>query len=172
MPSSTYGKLFLILSVCNLMGGLIGRILIKKFVSTVKIRILGFVLSIIGCILLLISSKILLSQPEIKVVYYVLLIFGPMAIYLMGHSMVVPMTLRHALEDYNKVTGSAGSIFGALYYLTTASICFVISMFHSYTINNFAYLFAVLLFISLVLFYNIIKNKGARNTQKEFLNLN
>ena len=27
------------------------------------------------------------------------------------------MTLRYALEDYAKVTGTAGSIFGAIYYV-------------------------------------------------------
>ena len=149
MSPSNYGKLFLALSVANLAGGLITRYLIRKFISTLKIRVAGFILSAIGCIILLIGSQI----DTDKTTYVALLIFGPMAIHLMGHAMVVPMLLRHALEDYQKVTGSAGSIFGAMYYLMTAGVSFMISTFHSNTINNFAYLFAMLFSISLMLFY-------------------
>jgi hypothetical protein len=101
MSPSNYGKLFLALSVANLSGGLITRYLVRKFVSTLKIRVAGFILSAIGCITLLIGSQIDTDEAT----YVALLIFGPMAIQLMGHAMVVPMLLRHALEDYQKVTG-------------------------------------------------------------------
>ena len=152
---SNYGKLFLALSAANLAGGLITRSLVRRFVSTLKIRIAGFILSTIGCIMLLVGSQIDTNEAT----YVALLIFGPMAIHLMGHAMVVPMLLRHALEDYHKVTGSAGSIFGSMYYLMTAGVSFMISTFHSNTINNFAYLFIFLLSISLILFYyNNISN--------------
>jgi Ca2+/Na+ antiporter len=76
-----------------------------------------------------------------------------MTIHLMGHSLFVPMLLRHALEDYYKVTGSAGAIFGSLYYLITALVSFIISSLHSNDINNFAALFIILLSICLILFY-------------------
>ena len=81
------------------------------------------------------------------------MIFVPMAIQMMGHALVVPMLLRNALEDYTKVTGAAGSIFGFLYYMTTAAVSFVISAFHSDTIDNYAYLYAALLLVCIVLFY-------------------
>jgi hypothetical protein len=161
MSPSNYGKLFLALSVANLAGGLITRYLVRKFISTLKIRVAGFILSAIGCIILLIGSQIDTDETT----YVALLIFGPMAIHLMGHAMVVPMLLRHALEDYQKVTGSAGSIFGAMYYLMTAGVSFMISTFHSNMINNFAYLFAILFSISLMLFYysntNNLKTRSA-----------
>lgn len=163
MSPSNYGKLFLALSVANLAGGLITRYLIRKFISTLKIRVAGFILSAIGCIILLIGSQI----DTDKTTYVALLIFGPMAIHLMGHAMVVPMLLRHALEDYQKVTGSAGSIFGAMYYLMTAGVSFMISTFHSNTINNFAYLFAMLFSISLMLFY--YSNTNNLKTRSAFL---
>jgi DHA1 family bicyclomycin/chloramphenicol resistance-like MFS transporter len=149
MSPSNYGKLFLLLSAANLSGGLIARRLIRKFVSTFKVRIAGFILSAIGCIIMLIGSQINTEDQT----YVALLVFGPMAIHLMGHAMVVPMLLRHALEDYHKVTGSAGSIFGSMYYLITAGVSFMIATFHSNSINNFAYLFSVLLLTSLILFY-------------------
>ena len=82
-----------------------------------------------------------------------------MTIYLMGHSLIVPMLLRHALEDYYKVTGSAGAVFGSLYYIVTALIIFIISSIHSNNINNFAILSATLIFICLILFYLTTKWK-------------
>ena len=85
--------------------------------------------------------------------FVTLMIFVPMAMQLMGHALVVPMLLRNALEDYTKVTGAAGSIFGALYYLITAAVSFVISVFHSDTIDNYAYLHAFLLIICIALFH-------------------
>ena len=164
MSPSSYGKLFLVLSAATLSGGLISRILIRKFVSTVKVRVAGFILSSIGCILLLIGSQINTDEKT----YVILLVFVPMAIHLMGHAMVVPMLLRHALEDYHKVTGAAGSIFGALYYLITAAVSFMISTLHSNTINNFAYLYAISFFISLILFY--FSKSYTKNSQTALFN--
>lgn len=151
MLPSNYGKLFLILSMANLFGGLICRMLIKKFISTYKIKILGLSLSAIGGGLLLPASFLISDDSSIAFVATV--IFVPMAIHLMGHAFVVPMLLRNALEDYHKVTGAAGSIFGSLYYLITATVSFLISTLHSNSINNFAYLFVVLISCCCILFY-------------------
>ena len=84
-------------------------------------------------------------------------IFTPMAIHLIGHVLLVPMLLRNALENYYIVSGSAGAIFGFLYYLITALVSFMVSSLHSNNIHNFAILFAILLFICLILFYLNIK---------------
>lgn len=151
MSPSNYGQLFLFLSGANLIGSIISRRLIKKFVNTFKVKIIGLIFSSIGCVLLLVSSLIINDESTTDTVS--LLIFVPMTIHLMGHSLFVPMLLRHALEDYYKVTGSAGEIFGSLYYLITALVSFIISSLHSNDINNFAALFIILLSICLILFY-------------------
>lgn len=151
MAPSDYGKLFLILSVANLLGGLICRYLIKKFVNIYKIKAIGLIFSSIGCIGLLIGAYLI--KPGVSLTFATLMVFIPMAIHLMGHTLVVPMLLRNALEGYVKVTGAAGSIFGALYYVITAAVSFLISSFHSDTINNYAYLYAVLLLLCIVLYY-------------------
>lgn len=158
MSPSAYGKLFLLLSIAILIGSFISRYLIKRFVNTFKVRIVGFILSLIGCILLFVSSKVIIDGSSNKLLVSIA-IFVPMTIHLMGHTLVVPMLLRHALEDYVKVTGSAGSIFGALYYLITALVTYIISSFHSNTIDNYSILFIVLLVLSIILFYFTIKWK-------------
>jgi len=155
MSPSNYGQLFLFLSGANLIGSIISRRLIKKFVNTFKVKVIGLIFSSTGCVLLLASSLIINDESTTNTVS--LLIFVPMTIHLMGHSLFVPMLLRHALEDYYKVTGSAGAIFGSLYYLITALVSFIISSLHSNDINNFAALFIILLSICLILFYLTIQ---------------
>ncbi len=151
MPPSDYGKLFLILSVANLAGGLLCKYLIKKYVNIYKIKAIGLCFSSVGCIGLLIGAYLIDSNSSLT--FAAIMVFVPMAIHLMGHALVVPMLLRNALENYTKVTGAAGSIFGSLYYMITASVSFLISTFHSDTINNYAYLYAMLLLACIVLFY-------------------
>lgn len=155
MSPSHYGKLFLLLSVATLLGSLISRYLIKRFVNTFKIKLVGFALSIIGCTALFVSSRAISDSNDVSMV--AISIFVPMTIHLIGHSLVVPMLLRHALEDYFKVTGSAGSIFGALYYLITAAVTYMIAILHSNTIDNYSVLFMALLTISTILFYLTVK---------------
>ncbi len=155
MLPSGYGKLFLILSVANLSGGLLCQYLIKKFVNIFKIKMFGLLLSSIGCISLLFGAILITDNSSAS--FAAIMIFLPMAIHLMGHALIVPMLLRNALEDYQKVTGAAGSIFGFLYYMITAAFSFMISTFYSNTINNYAYLFATLLAICIILFYKTLK---------------
>ena len=162
MLPSDYGKLFLILSVANLSGGLLCKYLIKRFVNIYKIKAIGLCFSSIGCMGLLLGAY--LVEPSSSLVFITLMVFIPMAIHLMGHALIVPMLLRNALEDYTKVTGAAGSIFGSLYYLMTAAVSFLISTFHSDTINNYAYLYAILLLICIILFY--FTNKWKENEFK------
>jgi Bcr/CflA subfamily drug resistance transporter len=151
MPPSDYGKLFLILSVANLSGGLLCRYLVKRFVNVYRIKAIGIILSSIGCIGLLVSAYLIDANSSLM--FVTIMIFVPMSLQLMGHALVVPMLLRNALENYTKVTGAAGSIFGALYYTITAAVSFMISTFHSNTIDNYAYLHAILLSICIVMFY-------------------
>jgi DHA1 family bicyclomycin/chloramphenicol resistance-like MFS transporter len=155
MLPSDYGKLFLILSVANLSGGLLCQYLIKKFVNIFKIKMFGLIFSSIGCIFLLLSA--MLINEDSNVTFVSIMIFLPMSIHLMGHALIVPMLLRNALEDYQKVKGAAGSIFGFLYYVITAIISFMISTFYSNTINNYAYLFAMLLSSCIIIFYMTLK---------------
>ncbi len=155
MHPADYGKLFLVLTISNLLGSLASRRLITKFVSIFKIKIIGFILSLTGCIALFMAAFIIDDNKSLNM--SIILIFIPMAIHLMGHSFIVPMLLRSALEDYVKVKGSAGAIFGALYYIMTSLVIFIISSLHSETINNFSILFLILLILCIGLFYMTIR---------------
>lgn len=157
MHPSNYGKLFILLSIANVCGALLVRYLIKRYVNTLKIKTIGMILSLCGCTMLYVFDWCV-PDPSWNVVA-IAVIFVPMSIHLIGHSFVVPMLLRHALEDYSKVTGTAGSIFGSLYYFITSCVSMIISSFHSDRITNFANLFLILMGICLVLFILSIKWK-------------
>ncbi|KJV89864.1 putative membrane protein [Rickettsia bellii str. RML An4] len=117
--------------------------------------ILGLVFSVIGCSLLAIDALIL-QDKEVGQNIAVIMIFAPMMLHMVGHNLLIPMTLRYALEDYAKVTGTAGSVFGAIYYVLIAAVTFLVSKLHSDTIGNFALLFLVLSVSSAAAFYYIL----------------
>ncbi len=158
MSAGSYGKIFFALSFVMIGCTFFNRFLIKKHVKKIKIQIIGYVLSIIGCSSLFISSYFLSNNQNI--LYNISFIFGSMSIHFLGHAMIMPSILAEALKDYNKVNGSAGSIFGFMYYIASAMVSFMISMFHSDKIDNFSNIFALLLSLCLlVFFYNNRKFK-------------
>nr|WP_253307762.1 Bcr/CflA family efflux MFS transporter [Rickettsia endosymbiont of Ceutorhynchus assimilis] len=155
LSPSFYGKLTFLLCLANIFGGLFGRYLIKKrCVDEKKIMILGLGFSLLGCTMLVIAA-FLLKDNQINNNIVIGIIFIPIMLHMIGHNLLIPMTLRYALEDYAKVTGTAGSIFGSLYYILIALITFIVSKLHSETINNFALLFLFLSIGCAVSFYLI-----------------
>lgn len=153
---SFYGKLAFLLSFAGIFGGFLGGYLIKKrHVHDQKVMILGLIFSVIGCSLLAIDALIL-QDKEVGQNIAVIMIFVPMMLHMVGHNLLIPMTLRYALEDYAKVTGAAGSVFGAIYYVLIAAVTFLVSKLHSDTIGNFALLFLVLSVSSAAAFYYIL----------------
>ncbi|WPY01114.1 Bcr/CflA family efflux MFS transporter [Candidatus Trichorickettsia mobilis] len=138
MLPSQYGCLAFLLSFAMAFGSFNGKYWINKGVGGTKIMVIGLFLSIVGCGLLIISSYLILDKTTKY--FVILIIFMPMVLHMIGHGLLMPMTLRYALEDYAKVTGTAGSIFGSLYYLLVAIISFTVSKLHSEDINKFSIL--------------------------------
>ncbi len=99
-----------LLSFAGIFGGFLGGYLIKKrHVHDQKVMILGLIFSVIGCSLLVIDALIL-QDKEVGQNIAVIMIFAPMMLHMVGHNLLIPMTLRYALEDYAKVTGTAGCV--------------------------------------------------------------
>lgn len=151
---SFYGKLAFLLSFAAIFGGFLGGYLIKKrHVHDKKVMGLGFIFSLCGCILFAVNAFILevISTSHNPIA----MIFAPMMIHMVGHNLLIPMMLRYALEDYAKVTGTAGSIFGAIYYVVIAAVTYLVSKIHGAMISNFALLCFVLSISSAISFYCI-----------------
>lgn len=146
LSPSSYGKLALLLCGGNIFGGLLGSYLVKyKNVDNKKIIFIGLAFSLAGCSLLVISAYLIsasLITHQVNDNYLVItIIFVPIILHMVAHNLLMPIALRYALENYSKVTGTAGSVFGSLYYILVALIIFIVSKLHSDSISNFALLF-------------------------------
>ncbi|ABV73302.1 hypothetical protein A1E_01785 [Rickettsia canadensis str. McKiel] len=152
---SFYGKLAFLLSFAGIVGGFLGGYLIKKcHIHDKKVMGLGCIFSLCGCILFAINAFMLEAVQTSKNLT-IIIIFVPMMTHMLGHNLLIPMTLRYALEDYAKVTGTAGSIFGAIYYVLIAVITYIVAQIHAETISNFALLCVALSISSAAAFYYI-----------------
>jgi DHA1 family bicyclomycin/chloramphenicol resistance-like MFS transporter len=139
---SDYGKLSLLLASAQLIGAILTRQLVKRNIDNKKIITMGLFLSLAACSIFI--ANIYWMQNDISKKVAILLIFGPVMAHNVGHTIAVPLILRFALEDYSKVTGTAGSIFGSLYYIWVALINFTVSYLHGVSIMPFAILFFTL----------------------------
>lgn len=155
MAPSSYGKLAFLLSIANAFGSLSNRYLVKKHVDNKKIMITGLALSLTGCTLLMIFSYLINYDSNKYLI--TIAIFAPMMMHTIGHSFLVPLSLRYALEDYSKVTGTAGSVFGFLYYILVAFISYAVSKLHDNLAVNFTVLFFFLSLLASISFYLIMK---------------
>jgi Bcr/CflA subfamily drug resistance transporter len=166
MDAADYGRLFLISTGATLLGGLISTSLIRRLRRTSFIKFFGFALSFGACVFMNIGAYFMLPG-NIDLMTNILWIFGPIACHLVGHAMTIPMLLRYALEGYRKNSGSAGSIFGSLYYCVTSTVTFVIAATHSDAINNYAAIFFIIVTISICLFVWVKKNAPKKFTLTE-----
>ena len=155
---SEYGKLGFLLSFAYLFGGLMNKYLVGQAIDNKKIIITGLTLSLIACSTLFIGAIIL--GPDSSRHSAILLIFVPMMLQIVGHTFAIPLILRFALEDYDEVRGTAGSIFGAIYYIIVALINYTVSRLHGASILPFASLFLMLSFICFMTFKVIDYNKN------------
>jgi hypothetical protein len=156
MSSTEYGKLIFLLTLASASSGAFNRYLLKKqHIDGKKILAIGLNFSLTGCSLFLVSSMFV--HPDMDKIIGVILVFCPIMFHMLGHNMVMPMILRYALEDYSKVTGTAGSMFGSMYYLLVSLINLSISKIHGDSVFNFALLFFILSSICSISFMLIQK---------------
>ena len=155
---SSYGKLGLFLTSSYLLGGLINHYLVGKYVDNKKIVTAGLYLSLCSCSMLFLGLWFMPENCSRLVI--ILIIFIPMMIHIIGHNLVIPIILRYALENYSKVTGTAGSIFGSMYYSLVAIINYTISYIHNDSVLPFAGLFLILSVLSFLAF-NLVQRYGS-----------
>ncbi|MFK8040194.1 MAG: Bcr/CflA family efflux MFS transporter [Rickettsiaceae bacterium] len=148
ISASHYGILIMLLTMTHITGAFLCKYLIKHDIDNRRIMTYGSLCSIVGTFLLFVGS--LREQYVHSVLIEILITFVPMIIHIIGHSFLMPMTLRYALEDYAKVTGTAGSIFGFLYYVIIGIAIFLVSRLHS---NESTVGFTSLLLILSILCY-------------------
>ncbi|MGC0372037.1 MAG: hypothetical protein DGJ47_000742 [Rickettsiaceae bacterium] len=149
MDASQYGHFFITITISSLLGSFLTKYMVSRRYQLFYTRLIGFMFSLFGIIMLIIVSIILDGSRDIT--HHVVGIFGALSFLFLGYNMIVPMVLCTVLDNYQKSLGTAGSIFGFLYYMVTAVICFLVSFMHSNKINNYSYLVFCVLIIALIL---------------------
>lgn len=158
MSPSVYGRWIFLLAIAHAGASTLNRYWMRKAVKEDSIIVRGLALILTASILINLAAPFVVKN--MSPYEAVLIIFVPMVVHAIGHSFVIPICLRYALEDYSKVTGSAGSVFGFLYYVFVALVSLAISKIHSETITKFAFLYFLLAITSAYSFWVICKTKS------------
>ncbi|MDX2050703.1 MAG: multidrug effflux MFS transporter [Rickettsiaceae bacterium] len=155
---SLYGSIILSLGFSSALGGALSNFLQSKGFKSSTLIISGIILSIFSCSCFFISAifwktKILVGMGAATA------LISCMMVQSFSYTIVMPLILRHALEDYGKVNGTAGSLFGAYYYLFVATANFITTRLHDDNIIKTSGFFLGLSILSSILYTYILKYK-------------
>tara|TARA_Y100001956_G_scaffold47156_1_gene45882 strand:- start:6867 stop:7997 length:1131 start_codon:yes stop_codon:yes gene_type:complete len=104
LSAQQFGYSGLLLGVGTLIGSLVNKSLLKRGVTTNAILNVAASLLVIGALGVLVS---------ISHIWFVV----PMVLVVMSFGIAIPNILSNALVEYKQYVGSAGALFGLLYYL-------------------------------------------------------
>jgi len=102
--STQFGYSGILLAFGSLVGGIINKKLIRKHFSAQRLIYIAAIISFVG------GLGVLLLQGN-------LLFLIPMLLIVIAFSIAIPNVLSQALVKYNQVVGTAGAIFGLMYYI-------------------------------------------------------
>jgi MFS transporter, DHA1 family, multidrug resistance protein len=130
VSSYEYGYIVLAIGISAAIGGIYSRYAQSKKVFGKQIIFNGLYFSLVATsMLFILSYGWSLNSFSDQFMFYGIL--APIMLQSFCFGMVMPLALRYSLEDYSKVNGTAGAIFGASYYLIIATCNFITSKLHS-----------------------------------------
>lgn len=146
-----YGLMGVVIAGASLIASLTSNRLAKKMVPEVSMMI-GAIVTFCGSLLL--SLIALFGWVDIAYgAYSIFFVLSSMMVIVFGLWLLIPNALSIALKDYKDVVGSAGSIFGAMYYLLIAVLTLFMSYLHNATALPMPLYFTALSSILVVLSY-------------------
>lgn len=154
---SQYGIVGLVITACGISGGWLSHRLTDSGHSHFLIP-LGCFLSILStCVMFsaVIYGKQHSSYGFITMLLYTIPLFG----VFMSFNLVIPSTLSKVLTNYGSTLGSAGAIFGAIYYSLIALVLFGIGVFSSTNLTFLPVWFFFLSILNLIPLY-MLKNRN------------
>ncbi|WP_394202430.1 multidrug effflux MFS transporter [Shewanella waksmanii] len=108
LGAEQFGYSGALLGVATLLGSYVNKLMIKKLVSLTILLRFAVLLLTLG------AAGVYLLQNSIWFI-------GPMVFVVMAFAIAIPNLLSIALVEYQQHAGSAGAIFGLMYYLTIAA---------------------------------------------------
>lgn len=95
---------------------------------------------------------------------HLMLILGSIGVLFLGIGLVIPNALSQALSCYQQSIGTAGALFGLIYYMMIASLTFLMGIFHNGTALPMPlYFLALVVLMYCSLYYFIIKKLKSPN---------
>ncbi len=102
--SLQFGYSGIVMAIGSIFGSLLNRKLLQRLWPVQRLKLLSGVMALLG------GFGVLLLQNSI-------LFLLPMLLMVISFAIAIPNLLAHALKDYQLHAGSAGALFGLLYYL-------------------------------------------------------
>lgn len=147
--ASTYGLIGLVISAATIIGSVLSHRANRHF-SAEQIIIRGLITVFAGALLLTLGSGYIAANT---VLLGTILAVVCLFIIFLGIALVIPNTLSVALKDYTQAVGTAGAIFGAVYYLLITLFTALMSLIHNGTAVPMSLLFLSLAASMCVIFW-------------------
>lgn len=128
---SHYGMLGIFIGLASLLGALISHRL-NHYLKSDQIIILGCFVTFICFAFLFINVMTGIVDNKNTIISSIFLL-SPMLIFCIGFGITIPNVLSIALSHYQEVVGTAGSIFGFMYYILVAFILYGMGLLHNGT---------------------------------------
>ncbi|OGT32525.1 MAG: hypothetical protein A3C44_02125 [Gammaproteobacteria bacterium RIFCSPHIGHO2_02_FULL_39_13] len=152
LSPSEFGKLGLLIALASLCGSISARKLMHRW-SREKMLFFGCMIMIAGSLLLSIAATAHMINTKNIILSTVLIILPMMGIVLAAFGFVVPLTLSFALVKYQSAIGTAGALFGLLYYVMISAITWGMGYLTNKTLFPMPLYFLVLSVVALITAY-------------------
>ena len=133
LTPSSYGSTFIVLSVATMFGGYSSKKMNEQAVDVWFIIGRGALLILGGAVFYLVGM-IALNFMQASSVLFIALIVLSMAFMMLGIGIMIPNVLSIALKDYQKVLGTASSLFGFYYYCLISLCTLGMGLLHNHTL--------------------------------------
>ncbi|OGT36169.1 MAG: hypothetical protein A3F11_09790 [Gammaproteobacteria bacterium RIFCSPHIGHO2_12_FULL_37_14] len=157
---SEFGKLGLFIALASLCGSLSARKLMHHW-SREKMLMIGCITMVVCSLFLFIATVTHFINATHIVLSTTLIIASMMGIVLASFGFVVPLTLSSALVKYQSAIGTAGALFGLLYYLMISAVTWGMGYLTNKTFLPMPLYFLVLSVIALITAYFFIIKKNS-----------
>lgn len=159
LTPSEFGKLGLFIAMAALAGSLSARKLMHHW-SRERMLFFGCSIMIICSLLLSLFTITHIINVSNMVASVILIILAMMVMVLASFGFVVPITLSSALTKYQSAIGTAGALFGLLYYLLISIVTWGMGYLTNTTLLPMPLYFLSLSLIALITVYFFIYRKS------------
>jgi len=155
---SQYGLLGIFIGLISVIGAFISRQL-NSYFQQENIILVGCLVTFLSCMILVFNvfaGLVSVNHPFLALLGLFLPILG----FFLGFGLAIPNILSIALSEYQSVIGTAGSIFGLMYYVLTAIFLFWMGLIHNGSFIPMPIYFIALATLMLVTSITTFKSKN------------